>query len=131
MTYEQLAPEKYPELIGVGPMTAATLPDPASSRIVVGRLGGRIAAYWVVQAVLHAEPIYVGPELEGLGRGKAIAELLPRMLAAVAACGDTTFYAFAADENVLQYALRIGLKPLPFTVFQGTIPPIPPTQETT
>lgn len=122
MKIELLAPEDYPHLVGVGGITAATLPSPATSRVIVARRAdGAIAAYWVAQAVVHVEPIYLGTE--GLGNGKLFAEMLPAMMAALAANGDTTFYAFAQDENMVQYALRLGLQLLPYVTFQGFLPP--------
>ena len=127
MRIELLAPADYPQLLGIGGMTASTLPSPDTSRIIVARRedDATIVAYWVAQAVIHVEPIYLG--LEGLGNGKLFQEMLPHMLAALSTTGDNTFYAFAADESMVQYALRLGLTHLPYLVFQGSIPPPPET----
>ena len=129
MQIETLHPDQYPTLIGVGTMTADKLPPPATSRIVVARRDdGTIAAYWVAQAVIHVEPIDLSG-VEGLGRGKVFMEMLPALMTEVASTGDNSFFAFAADESMIQYAMRLGLTPLPYVVFQGTIPVPPAVQE--
>ena len=122
MDIELLKPEDYPKLIGLGGMTATTLPSPETSRILVARRpDGTIAAYWVAQAVVHIEPIWL-EGVSGLGRGKVFMNMVPAMMGELAAIGDSTFFAFADNENMVQYALRLGMQPLPYVVFQGNLP---------
>lgn len=133
MKIEILEPDQYHQLAGLnGPLDTMGIPSPAVSKVIVARApDGAIRAYWVVQAAVHIEPIWLDPDLRaGLGGAKVFMAMVPAVMAAVASTGDSTFYTFAADETMVQYALRLGLTPLPYTIFEGHLPSLPTNEVT-
>jgi hypothetical protein len=106
---EVLGLEGHPGLGGFLP------PDPDTSKVIaaIDELG-EIHAFWCLIQVVHAEPIWISPELRGttlVGRlWKAVRETL-------ATCGIPIGFCFAADEIVANYLSRLGLQELAFRTF--------------
>ncbi len=116
-----LPPERYPELLKF-PILKAALPPPATSIIAVVEddNSNEILGFWIAQAVIHIEPIYLTEAAQD--GGITAVKLLATLLSELAARGEASFYAFTDQPDVVNYLLRLGLVPFPYACFRGINP---------
>lgn len=115
-----LPADRYPELLALDPRANF---NPATSIVVVAEDAQthEIKGFWTAQAVIHIEPITLTGEAKD--GGHTVLKMLTHLLSELAAKGESQFFAFADNESVVDYLVRLGLTPLPYAVFVGTTPP--------
>lgn len=116
-----LPPDRYHELLAFGAFLQ-NLPNPATSKVVVVEDSEthEVKGFWVAQATIHIEPVYLTPEAQDGGHTGL--KMLALLLSELAAMGEPQFFAFAETESVVDYLIRLGLTPLPYTIFKGLNP---------
>lgn len=111
-----LEPERFCEL----PFEA----DPSNSFIVVAEDSEthEIKGYWPTQLVVHAEPMWIAPDVRDGGfTGLKMYALL---LAQLNHLSIKNFYCFADREEIADYLERLGLKLTPFITYLAEVPEI-------
>ena len=126
MAIKLLEPSRYNELRSFTEFTPDTLPNPDNSIVVVNEdENGTILDFWVAQTVVHIEPV----KIRSNDGGHTLLQMLATLLATLNERGVNTFFAFADNETVLNYLLRLGLVPLPYMVCQGQTPTLTGVKE--
>ncbi len=126
LTVRSLPPEEYPRILDApGPLRELSgIPDPEHSRILVLEdAQGRIRGYWMLFNAIHAEPLYLDPEIRH--RAQAGRDLLLQVYTELRAAGVQTVFAVVAPEDretIGPMAKRLGLHPLPGTIYMGRVP---------
>lgn len=122
-----LPSERYHELLKFEGFQG-TPPNPDTSIVVVAEDpdSKEIKGFWVAQAVIHIEPIALDPAVRDGGHTSM--KMLSLLLSELAARGEASFFAFADNESVVNYLVRLGLVPLPYAVFYGMNPNLLPQE---
>ena len=111
------------EVIELPPTRFSELPiilDPLTSVVVVAQDidSKEIKGYWVGCAVIHIEPIALGPDI----KGKTGLRMLQLLLSLLAEKGDDKFFAFSESDEVDGLLERMGMTMLPYKIFLGINP---------
>ncbi len=85
------------------------LPQPGVSFIAVAEAGPDIVGFWVAQAHVHAEPVWVKKTHRG---GTVGVRMMKLMRETLRADGVTGAYLSTEDPKVAGYLGRLGLKKL-------------------
>ena len=127
MIIETLPFDRYSELLSFEHFKEFGLPGPLSI-VVVARdhLSKEIKGYWVSQAVMHSEPVYLAPEVRNGLTGQ---QLFAKLMAELFAIGVSAHFCFSASSEISNYLDRLGLVQLPWDIYMGAIPAPPPIEE--
>lgn len=83
-----------------------------------------IKGVWPAQLVIHTEPVWLDASLRS---GRVGLEMFAGLMALLGQQDVNCFYAFAASPEVADYLERIGMQPKPYLVYEGFVPPLPPS----
>ena len=81
-----------------------------------------LKGYWVAPLVVHTEPVWLDPALQG---GVVGLKMFAALLATLNQHGIQNFYAFAQDQTIAGYLDRLGLQLEPYVTFKGQVPKLP------
>ncbi|KKM71146.1 hypothetical protein LCGC14_1433570 [marine sediment metagenome] len=132
LTVRSLPPEEYPRILDApGPLSELPgLPDPDHSRIIVLEdADGQIRGYWLLFNAIHAEPLYLAPEVRQ--RAKAGRDLLRQVYTELREAGVQTVFAVVSPEDldtIGPMAEHLGLHPLPGTIYMGQVSTVEETE---
>jgi hypothetical protein len=123
MNIHVLEADRFEELAPIFKEYGGALPDPSQAIILVLEdTPGVIDGFWVLEAQIHIEPVWVRPELRNK-TAHIYKAILPHLLAALHDTGASKFYSFAEDQQTATYLARIGLSPMTAMIFEGRVPP--------
>jgi hypothetical protein len=112
LTYRLLQPFEYYLLAKEFDKRNAPLPQPHLSQVYAAFDGDRLVAFWVLQAVLHAEPLWIDEEYRG-NPGLA-AGLLQRVEPYMR---NETVMVLAESEEVEFMLQRLGFEKMPYPAY--------------
>lgn len=112
ITYRWLNVDEYPQLAPYFAEHDAPLPRPELSQVYAAFEGDKLIAFWVLQGVLHAEPLYITPEHRG--NGKLLVSLMQGIEPYVR---NETVMVLAETIEVEVMCERLGLVRLPYPAY--------------
>lgn len=122
MNISLLAADRYDELLPIFEEFNGIMPSPESSAVVIAEEDNEIKAFWVLEAQVHAEPLWVREDSR-VKSGAIFKQMAPLMLSTLQNLDVKTFFCTTEDENMVQYMQRLGLEAQPFVTFMGVVPP--------
>lgn len=128
MVVRELPAEEWGRLEGHEALLGAPLPDPSHSRVVVAEDGEEIVAAWFLTQVVHIEPLWIHPQYR---RKLLPARLFPLVCSILDSCSIFKAFCLVDTPAVSNYAQRLGMKQLPYDLFQYEVPSCLPPLTTT
>lgn len=122
MTTRILPVEEWPRLVGTEVETALAALDPKTTSIIVVERDGVIVGCHVLLYLLHAECLWIHPDLRG--KGTVAGRLWAGVQRFAALSGVHAFLTAATDDRVKSLIAHVGGVPLPGEHF------VVPVQET-
>lgn len=122
MIYRLLEPHEYSKLLGLGEMNEDLLPHPEQSIVVVAERDSQIVAFWVLQHLAHAEPVWIHPDHRNSTIGYGLWRRVRALLDASHTLGA---FCCAETPEVAEYLLRLGFRELPMRMFVYEVEPCP------
>jgi hypothetical protein len=106
-----LEASEYDRLKGLA-HTDDWIPTDDTARVLVAEKDGEIIAFWVAQAEIHIEPLWIKPDER---RGMLAKELLQGIKSMVSG----KCYAFTESDTVAGYLERLGMREIKRRIFVG------------
>ena len=114
MHYRLLTTEEWPKLAALIPIESIPAPQ-ASSAAIAENADGTLAGVLIGQLVLHTEPLVLtSPQV-------SFKRLFETLMVPLAEYTGMPYYAFSDSETVAGMAEHLGLKPMPYRVWEGRI----------